>query len=431
MYDHLAIVHDRYHRRVARARRTPRLLVPLLTVALLAPAPATATGLSDAPVDGRAKPAWAQKIEELIGDRPMSVAVGDNGEFWFRHAAWVRRPPASNEKLLLSMALFERLGPARTIPTRALSRRRPSPRGVVRGDVWLVGAGDPEIDAARLGTLARSIRASGVRRIKGSVIGVRGPFARDWWAPGWRDYFPTYYIALPTALTYRRNQDKAGRHITDPERRAAVALTAKLQAIGVGVRRRPLAGSHPRDLYRLADIRSDPMRSIVHRMNVGSLNFFAEVLGKYLGVRATGTGSIAAAAKTIRRFAASRDVAVDTNDSSGLSYANRATAKGIVRLLWASQDETWGRTLRETLAKGGQGTLEDRLKDVRLRAKTGTLENVSALSGWVWLRRESSWGEFSIVSSRMATSRAKTIENKIVRVLNANASDPSASSGST
>jgi serine-type D-Ala-D-Ala carboxypeptidase/endopeptidase (penicillin-binding protein 4) len=411
---------------VAPVRRSPSSLILLLAVTLVstATARATAKGVADVPPERRARPAWAQKIEELIGDRPMSVAVGDEGRFWFRHAAWVRRPPASNEKLLLSMALLDRFGPARTIPTRALSRRRPSPRGVVRGDVWLVGAGDPEIDAARLGELARRIRASGVRRIKGSVIGVRGPFARDWWAPGWRDYFPTYYIALPTALTYRRNQDQTGRHVTDPERRAAVALTAKLRALGIGVRHRPLAGSRPGDVFGLAEVRSDPLRSIVHRMNVGSLNFYAEVLGKYLGARATGTGSIAAGAKTIRRFVASRDVSVDTNDSSGLSYANRATAKGIVRLLWGSQDETWSKTFRETLAKGGQGTLKDRLRDVRLRAKTGTLEDVSALSGWVWLRQDSSWAEFSIMSSRMSTSTAKTIENKIVRVLNANASDP-------
>jgi D-alanyl-D-alanine carboxypeptidase len=411
---------------VAPARRSPRWLVLLLAV-LVSPAPATAKGVAEVPLERRAKAPWAQKIEELIGDRPMSVAVGDDGRFWFRHAAWVRRPPASNEKLLLSMALLDRFGPARTIPTRALSLRRPSPRGVVRGDVWLVGGGDPEIDAARLGELARGIRRSGVRRIKGSVIGVRGPFARDWWAPGWRDYFPTYYIALPTALTYRRNQDHTGTHITDPERRAAVALTAKLRAVGVGVRHPALAGGRPGDVFRLAEVRSDPLRSIVHRMNVGSLNFFAEVLGKYLGARVTGTGSIAAGAKVIRRFAARRDVSVDTNDSSGLSYANRATAKEIVQLLWASQHQSWGKTLRATLAKGGQGTLEDRLRDVRLRAKTGTLEDVSALSGWVWLRQDSSWAAFSIMSSRMSTSTAKTIENKIVRVLNANAFDPTAS----
>jgi D-alanyl-D-alanine carboxypeptidase len=76
------------------------------------------------------------------------------------------------------------------------------------------------------------------------------------------------------------------------------------------------------------------------------------------------------------------------------------------------------------LPGGGQGTLEDRLRDVRLRAKTGTLENVSALSGWVWLDRAADWAEFSIMSSGMSTSTSKTIENRIVRTIAAKASDP-------
>ncbi len=84
----------------------------------------------------------------------------------------------------------------------------------------------------------------------------------------------------------------------------------------------------------------------------------------------------------------------------------------------------WGSTLRSTLARGGQGTLEDRLEDVKVRAKTGTLEAVSALSGWVWLETSNEWAEFSILSSGMSTTTAKTIENKIVRLVSNNASTP-------
>jgi D-alanyl-D-alanine carboxypeptidase len=61
---------------------------------------------------------------------------------------------------------------------------------------------------------------------------------------------------------------------------------------------------------------------------------------------------------------------------------------------------------------------------VRVRAKTGTLENVSALSGWVWLESSDEWAEFSILSSRMPNTTAKSIENKIVRLVANNASDP-------
>ena len=65
--------------------------------------------------------------------------------------------------------------------------------------------------------------------------------------------------------------------------------------------------------------------------------------------------------------------------------------------------------------------MEDRLRDVKIRAKTGTLTDISALSGWVWLEREDAWAEFSILSQGMSKTRSIQIENAIVRVVNANA----------
>ena len=73
--------------------------------------------------------------------------------------------------------------------------------------------------------------------------------------------------------------------------------------------------------------------------------------------------------------------------------------------------------MRSTLPTGGEGTLENRLHGVRVRAKTGTLDGVSTLSGWVRLRRADSWAEFSIMSRGMSKSRAVQIEDRIVRLL--------------
>ena len=371
----------------------------------------------------RARPTWVRKIDALIGDRPMSVVVGDQGEIWARHLPWVRRPPASNEKLLLSMALFDALGTDRRIRT-SLMTAAPRTGGTLDGNVWIVGRGDPEIADRQLSALARQLVDAGIRRIRGSVKGSKGAFARDWWADGWRDYFPRLYIALPTALTYRGNRDGRGQHVRDPERRAARALTKRLEKLGVRVVGDPKDG-HPRTSLRsVAEVSSAPLAAIVERMNVPSRNFAAEVLGKYLGARIYGRGTIANGAKAIRAYASLHGVEVETNDASGLSYANRATASGIVQLLWAAEAAPWGETLRASLPRGGQGTLEDRLRDVRVRAKTGTLEAVSALSGWVQLESSGAWAEFSILSSRMSTSTAKTIENKIVRLVANNATDP-------
>jgi D-alanyl-D-alanine carboxypeptidase len=61
---------------------------------------------------------------------------------------------------------------------------------------------------------------------------------------------------------------------------------------------------------------------------------------------------------------------------------------------------------------------------VKVRAKTGTLIDISALSGWVWMTKESAWGEFSIMSRGMSKSDAVAIEDRIVRIVANRASLP-------
>jgi D-alanyl-D-alanine carboxypeptidase/D-alanyl-D-alanine-endopeptidase (penicillin-binding protein 4) len=387
-------------------------LVTVLSVALVLMASPTSAG----------RPRWVQRIDSLVGDRPISVAIAAGGKSLYRNKAWVRRPPASNEKLLLSMALLKRMDADATIPTRIFATERVGADGVLDGNLWIVGHGDPENGARDMAALATALEGTGLEQVRGRVLGATGPFARDWWAPGWRDYFPRVYIALPTALTHRANERAGGRHVAEPERLAAKALTRKLEARGVGVTGKPGSGRTPRGLVGLATTRSDPLRQIMRRMNVVSSNFRAEVLGKLLGAKRYGSpGTISKGARAVEAFAAAHGASVTAHDASGLSYHNRVSADDIVHLLRVADGARWGAVLRSTLAAGGEGTLEDRLKKVTVRAKTGTLIEVSALSGWVWLRREDAWAAFSILSSGMSTTTAKQIENQIVRAVAANA----------
>jgi serine-type D-Ala-D-Ala carboxypeptidase/endopeptidase (penicillin-binding protein 4) len=394
--------------------RSPRFLLALclsVAMSLLAQAPALA-----------APPRWVQRVDSLVRGLPVSVTIALAGDTMYRHKDWVARPPASNEKLLLSMALLKRVGADATIPTRLFATERVGPDGVLEGNLWIIGHGDPEIGALDMAELARALVDAGIERIRGRVFGGTGPFARDWWAPGWRDYFPDVYVALPTALTYRSNEGAGGRHLRDPERLAAKALTKKLEARDIEVTGKPGSGSAPGGLLALDTIRSDALASIMRRMNLISSNFRAEVLGKMLGAKRLGSpGTIAKGARVIEGFADARGVRIIAHDASGLSYDNRASTEGIARMLRVAERAPWGEVLRGTLAAGGEGTLKDRLETVTVRAKTGTLIDVSALSGWVWLEREDAWAAFSILSSGIDEDRAKSIENKIVRVVAATA----------
>jgi D-alanyl-D-alanine carboxypeptidase/D-alanyl-D-alanine-endopeptidase (penicillin-binding protein 4) len=356
----------------------------------------------------------------------MSVAIGNDGAFWYRRLATVPRIPASNEKLLLSMALLDRLPAGRRIATRAMAVEEPVD-GILAGDLWLAGNGDPEIDRDRLSALAQAVVDAGILRIDGSVVADTGPFERDRWAVGWRDYFQADEVPFPTALTFEGNVGPGGGHIDDPERRAAAWFTRELRGLGVPVAGEPRMEAAPDALRKIATIRSDPLIKVLGRMNKDSLNFDAEVLGKFLGAQASGVGSIGTGAAAIDAFTAANGApGFEHHDGSGLSYANRVTTQGIVKLLWAAGTREWAPKLRFALPTTGQGTLEGRLFHVRVRAKTGTLSEISALSGWVWNRAVADWIEFSIVSFGLDKSTAIDLEDAIAAIAMRDAAPPAA-----
>jgi D-alanyl-D-alanine carboxypeptidase len=359
-----------------------------------------------------ARPAWMERIGEIVGRRAVSVSVGEDDVYLYRHLDQADRTPASNEKLLLAMAMLDAFGPDHRIETIAATSQLDG--GAVDGDLWLLGRGDPIVTRSSLGNLADAIVAAGITRITGSVMGSTSYFARDWDARGWNSV-ATDYVNRPTALTFE------GNRAADPERAAAEALTRQLEERGVAVRGRPGSGDAPAGVDPIAILQSRPMSTLLAKMLRPSWNFAAEVLGKALGVEFRGTpGTIAKGAAAIEAWVRANGVGdFELYDNSGLSYANRVDAAGIVRLLWAAEDATWGDALRNALPGGGQGTLEDRLERVRVRAKTGTLTDVSSLSGWVWAERPEAWIEFSIVSD-VGKPTAEDIEDKIVRIVSNN-----------
>jgi D-alanyl-D-alanine carboxypeptidase/D-alanyl-D-alanine-endopeptidase (penicillin-binding protein 4) len=196
-----------------------------------------------------------------------------------------------------------------------------------------------------------------------------------------------------------------------------VYLTHALRDRGVDVSETARAGTGGGGLGAVAEAASKPLRTIVRHMDRRSSNFHAEVLGKALAYEAGDAATIANGAARICALEAARGVSAICHDGSGLSYANRQTARGVVRMLWWAGRQPWLGALRMALPHANQGTLRHRLGGIRVRAKTGTLIDVSALSGWVWSDAVDRWVAFSIMSSGMSTSVAKDLEDRVVAVL--------------
>ncbi|MEO0399805.1 MAG: D-alanyl-D-alanine carboxypeptidase/D-alanyl-D-alanine-endopeptidase [Pseudomonadota bacterium] len=137
-----------------------------------------------------------------------------------------------------------------------------------------------------------------------------------------------------------------------------------------------------------------PVQEIVTKINRDSQNLYAEILLRQLG-RAAGRGSSFCGLLQIEQLLARIGVppqSYDIADGSGLSAYNRATPATITALLRHAAAEPWGDAYRASLPVGGgaTGTLKYRFRGSELEgkifAKTGTLNHVDALSGYLQAR---------------------------------------------
>jgi serine-type D-Ala-D-Ala carboxypeptidase/endopeptidase (penicillin-binding protein 4) len=398
--------------RLAAATPTPK---PAIDPPLSTASPAEPTEPPESPQIERdlVDAAWARELDALVGTANVAVAVGLGDRIVYLHEGDVPRIPASNEKLLTSMAALDIWGPGHRFPTSAQATGRIR-NGTLHGDLWLVGSGDPELTDERLAALASALHDAGLRRLTGSVVGDTATFDRGWWAPGWVRGLSRNYVTRTTALAID------GNHVVGlPEQLAAASLASSLARSGVQVGGTPRTGDAPDDARTIASISSAPLGEILTRQNHDSNNFDAEMVTKALGFEERGEGaSTSDGADVISQWAAENGIEVRVRDGSGLSHSNQVSVAEVVTLLLLARREPWGGTLEDSLPAPGEGTLGGRLPGVPVRAKTGTLFETpaSALSGYV----RSAGGSriaFSILSRGLDKTTAIRIEDGIVRLL--------------
>ena len=144
----------------------PALLACVLgSVAALAPTPARATddtlplpvrlALDGNRIPGAAVSVWVQPIDATQPSLSVNAAA--------------ERNPASVMKLITAFAALERLGPAHTWRTR-IATTGTLRDGVLAGDLYLIGGGDPLLDHVRLWKMLRRLRGLGVRHIEGDIV---------------------------------------------------------------------------------------------------------------------------------------------------------------------------------------------------------------------------------------------------------------------
>lgn len=431
-------------------------------------------------------------------------SLAPSGRVFFERNADLVFVPASNQKISTAATALARLGTDFRFETRALCAAGTlESDGTLRGDVVLVGTGDPSLTSPRLGDLARQIAAKGVKRVTGRVVADDSRFDAKRLGEGWQwddepfDYQPqvsalnldenvvrvsvapgaragdaarvtldppTLYARVvgavrtgtaggKTRVSFDRARGKndllvngeiaAGAKpetgtltIEEPSLFAAARLAELLRDAGVVV-----AGDLPgRSLAvpaatttLLGATSSEPLSTLVRDMMKRSDNLYAETLLKAAGacVEAGKPGSTAAGARTVAALLAQAGgdaAALRVADGSGLSRLNLVSPRNLVALLTYLADENKAgpgvaQAFRNALPIGGvDGTLRNRFENTPaqnvVRAKTGSLSGVSALSGYLTTRA----GEplvFSILMNNVlaGTATARAAQDALVLAL--------------
>ena len=449
---------------------------PPTTIAPSGPTPLIAAPSAPAWSSGELRALQSQLRGALgapaLANGGIAVVDGDGRPLFVRRE---RAPmtPASTFKVLVGAAALQTLGPDFRFSTTLESVDDPSD-GTIRGDVYLVGTGDPLFTRDDLRGGAAALARSGLRTITGGVVAdasaFSGPEVNPAWDPDDLQYgyaagtsalsldqgtvefhlVPTV-VGAPARITFlppsdvvrvrgavmtsystllsinreaSRNDFSFDGHVAagaeqsfwrpliDLPRYAAGATRATLRQRGISVAGGVRTGVAPVAPYVLWRHRSPRLLDIVHEMMLESNNHFAEQLLRAVGAT-RGSGTEANGALVEKAILARGGVPQDglrIVDGSGLAPRDRVSAMTLAMLLARTAAEPGGSLFVGSLPRVGiEGTVRRRhVTDARgrARAKSGHIENVNALTGYVETRRHGRVSFAFIANDRRADDTA-------------------------
>ncbi|MGB5529506.1 MAG: D-alanyl-D-alanine carboxypeptidase/D-alanyl-D-alanine-endopeptidase [Ignavibacteriaceae bacterium] len=312
--------------------------------------------------------------------------------------------PASNTKLFTSVVALELMGGDYLISTKILSDDHNFSDGIIDGNIYIKGFGNPVFGSDDLDELVKQLYELGIRKIIGDVVGDDTYFDKVYSRDDWINE-ERANVKLPpiSALVIDRNRTtvtkkRRGRYRTyfvnvqNPPLFAAKKFKDILTSYGIEVQGNPIS-SRTTDSAKTLVESSIRLRDLLQLINKKSDNFFAECLFKNIGAVYSGQqGNSFFSTQAILSYIRDNGIySEDTQivDGSGISRFDQVTVGALTGLLEKiyfniNNFEDFYNSLS---IAGVDGTLEDRmvgtLAQNNFRGKTGTLNGVSSLSGYL------------------------------------------------
>ena len=382
---------------------------------------------------------------KLGGSVGFLVADAKTGLVLEQAGGTTNLPPASVAKTMTALYALDALGADYRFSTKLIATG-PVQNGKIAGDLILAGGGDPTLSTDMLAAMAKALKGRGITGVSGrflvwggalpnldqidpgqpaqvgynpSISGLNLNYNRVYfeWRRGGNGYLVSMdarsdlyrpAISMATMKVIDRpgplyTYDRAGAGdawtvmraglgdggsrwlpVRNPALYAGEAFQSLAAAQGIALPDPKISNAAPRGTA-LVEQKSDDLRSILRDMLRYSTNMTAEIVGLTASLTKGPTPSLKASASRMSDWLAqTRGVqGVQFVDHSGLGSASRISPHALVQALTrAGPDGTLRSILRDYPLRDVAGA-EVKGSRVRISAKTGTLNFVSGLAGYI------------------------------------------------
>ncbi len=371
--------------------------------------------------------------------------------------------PASNMKIVTTSAALYGLGPGYRFTTSIRTETPPDTRGTVRGDLYVIGRGDPLLNHENLQRLAADLYRSGLRTVRGDIVVDDSFFDAARQIPGWDNdndqscycapmgalsvQFNTVWVAVQaspkagrrvlvgltpqsdyfrirnSATTVRKGRAKltvkilpgtqhpqliiqgrlnrrdgsvtACRKVADPAAYAGWTLRRYLTAQGIRIRGKvKVRKADGLAKNEILNFYSPTLEELIYHLNKESNNFMAEQIFRTVGAEKKGApgsweNGSGFTGEFLSQVVGVKEGSYEIQNGSGLGMDNRLSPDALIRVLqyMYTNPALKNAFLASLPVMGLDGTLRNRHKNSdasnRIIAKTGLLNNVMTLSGYV------------------------------------------------
>ena len=351
----------------------------------------------------------------------IKVVAVETGEVIYAKNAHKLHHPASTTKLFTAATALAKLGSDYQFETTLYTDKSTETQAI--GNIYFKGSADPVLQSNDIVKLCDTLVQTGIKLIHGDIVVDETYFDNVREGPGWMwDDKPLRISAL--SIRNVEPDAKTGSR--------AIACGHLLKTIlmqkGINIGGQVTTGKVPSDARSIVKHLSPPLADIIKLMNKPSDNWIAEMLFKAIGAEVKGEpGTWKKGRETVDEFLGEIMEELPAHrfvDGSGLSRYNLLNAELLTKLLiyMYHNFELMPEYMASLPIAGVDGTLKNRMQGMYaekvLRAKTGTLSGVSALSGYT----KTADGEvfaFGILISHYVGSAttARGIQDKIGNLL--------------